>query len=113
MNKHLELLFSLLSTEVCNLAWQLLSQLPISSEFKENIEKAESWEELLSGGVYRELYLLRVIETMSSEEWAQFIVKGGIKSISKKLDHTLRLNTEVELDYLRVLTRLLHRYYGS
>jgi len=47
------MLFTLLSTESSNVVWQLLSQLPISPQFKEKIEKAENWDELISGGVYR------------------------------------------------------------
>lgn len=50
---------------------------------------------------------------MAVEEWAQFVSKGGIKTLSKKLDPTLRLTSDVEVDYLRVLTRLLYRYYQS
>ena len=40
VNKHLDLLFTLLSTESSNVVWQLLSQLPISPQYKEKIEKA-------------------------------------------------------------------------
>lgn len=44
VNKHLELLFSLLSTDSSNVVWQLLSQLPISPAFKDKIQRAENWE---------------------------------------------------------------------
>ena len=105
-------MFTLLSTEASIVVWQLLSQLPISQQFKDKIEKAESWEELISGGVYRELYILRVVESMHEEEWVlEFITKGGAKTLLNKLSGEISLRTEVEVDYLCTLTRLLLRYY--
>lgn len=114
VNKSLDMLFSLLSTECSDGVWQLLSQLPISPQFKETIEKAQSWEELISGGVYRELYILRVVETMDREEWLrEFIEKSGAKTLLDKLRQDFQLRTEVDTEYLSTLTRLLLRHYEN
>jgi hypothetical protein len=57
---------------------------------------------------------LRVIESMDNEEWnVEFIDKGGAQTLMRKLDHNLRLVSDIEIDYLNTLTKLMVRYYSN
>lgn len=64
--------------------------------------------------MYRELYILRVVETMDREEWLrEFIEKSGAKTLLDKLRQDFQLRTEVDTEYLSTLTRLLLRHYEN
>jgi hypothetical protein len=51
---------------------------------------------------------------MDNEEWnVEFIDKGGAQTLMRKLDHNLRLVSDIEIDYLNTLTKLMVRYYSN
>lgn len=80
----------MLTTEYAQEVWSIVSTLPVSEAMKFKIDEVKNWEQFLQGGIYKELYLLRIIEAMKIEEWERFIENNGVKSITNKL------NTKIE-----------------
>ena len=107
LNKHLELFLEMLTTPYAQEVWNIISILPVSSDMKSKIDEVKNWETFLQGGIYKELYLLRIIETMRLEEWERFIDNNGVKSITNKLNSNI--NQEIDIEFLKSLTDTLFK----
>lgn len=97
----------MLTTPYAQEVWNIISILPVSSDMKSKIDEVKNWETFLQGGIYKELYLLRIIETMRLEEWERFIDNNGVKSITNKLNSNI--NQEIDIEFLKSLTDILFK----